>query len=537
VIPQLRSGESDRSIAEGVFLPNHQPVRAGPVEVMLASVARDPDRDLFRWPGGGRMSVGDFADRALRWAGVLLAEGVRPSDRVASFCTNSAEFMALQYGTYAAGAVEVPINSELRGPMLRAVLEDSEPALIVVEAEFRDVVAEQLSGDTRMLVLDDALTARLDATDPAESVINDPADLALILYTSGTTGPSKGVMLPHGYLPFVASNWIAAIGVRPGDVCYFVLPFFHIDAHVHGALSLLSDSVFGFAKRFSVTRFWSEAAEMGATWFGFVGSMGAALVARRSAEPPPHSFRFAAGAPITPEVFAYLENELGIPPYQLYGQTEADHVTFSTPELNNRGSAGWACMGFDVRIVDEFDEPVPVGETGRIVYRPKEPLMMTYGYWRKPEATAAACRNLWWHTGDLGRLDEDRCLWFEGRSSDSLRRRGENISAWELEATVRAAPGVRSAAAVAIRDEIGGEDDVKVFVSLDPEEEWDVLAFFAHCEQNLPRFAVPRFVQVIAEEQIVRGPGTGAIQKHLLPKDNTAETVDRYQILNQTSNR
>ncbi len=163
--------------------------------------------------------------------------------------------------------------------------------------------------------------------------------------------------------------------------------------------------------------------------------------------------------------------------------------------------------------------------------------MMTYGYWRKPEATAAACRNLWWHTGDLGRLDEDGFLWFEGRLSDSLRRRGENISAWELEATVRAAPGVRSAAAVAIYDEIGGEDEVKVFITLDAEQEWDVEVFFAHCEENLPRFAVPRFVEVIAEEQIVRGPGTGAIQKHLLPKENGPYTVDRQRILNRTSDR
>jgi crotonobetaine/carnitine-CoA ligase len=442
--------------------------------------------------------------------------------------------VAQQYGTYAAGAVEIPINSELRGPMLRAVLTDSEPAVILVEEPFRHIVAEQLAGRTRMLVLDDARAARVGATEPASPVISDPTELALILYTSGTTGPSKGVMLPHGYLPFVASNWIAATGVRADDVCYFVLPFFHIDAHVHGALSLLSDSVFGFAKRFSVTRFWTEAAEMGATWFGFVGAMGAALVARRTDVRPTHRFRFATGAPITPEVFGYLEDELGIPLYQLYGQTEADHVTFTTPERNRRGSAGWACMGFDIRIVDEFDEPVPLGDVGRIVYRPKEPLMMTFGYWRKPEATAEACRNLWWHTGDLGRLDDEGCLWFEGRLSDSLRRRGENISAWELESVLREAPGVRAAAAVAIPDEMGGEDEVKVFVVLDDGYAWDSSGFFAHCEENLPRFAVPRFVQLVTEAQLVRGPGTGAIQKHLLPKENTAETIDRHTL--QTAN-
>jgi crotonobetaine/carnitine-CoA ligase len=531
VIPQLRSGESDRSVAEGVFLPNHQPVRAGPVEVMLASVARDPGRDLFRWPGGGRMSVGEFADRALRWAGLLHAEGVRASDRVASFCTNSAEFMALQYGTYAAGAVEVPINSELRGPMLRAVLEDSEPALIVVEEQFRDVVAEQLSGDTRMLVLDDALTGRLDATDPAEPVINDAADLGTILYTSGTTGASKGVMLPLGYLPSVASNWIAAAGVVPGDVSYCANQFFHVDAHVIAAMCLLSDSVYGFAERFSATRFWDDAMGLGSTWFLMVGAMASAVVARHADEPRANGFRFGLCGPIPPEVFGYFEDQLGIPMYQIYGQTEAAGLTCSTEQGNRRGSIGWACMGLDVAIVDEFDEFVTTGQTGRIVYRPREPLLMTYGYWRRPDATAAACRNLWWHTGDWGHMDEDGFAWFEGRISDSLRRRGENISAWELESTINAAPGVRASAAVAVPDELGGEDEVKVFVIRDEHVEWDPAAFFVYCEDNLPRFAVPRFVQLVPDEQIVRSPGNGTIQKDRLPKQNTPETIDRQQVV------
>jgi len=520
-----------RSVADGVFLPNHRPVRAGPVEILIDAVQRDPDRDLFRWPGGGRITMSEFFDRVIRWAGVLREEGAGPQDRIASFCGNSAEFVALQYGTYAAGCVEVPINSELRGPMLQSVLDDCEPAIVVADAALADVVGPHLPAQTRLLVLDDELAARVGAATPAKPVIGPVTDLSLISYTSGTTGPSKGVMLPHGYLPFVASNWIAALEMKPSDVSYFSSPFFHIDAHVLNAVCLMADCVFGFTKRFTVSRFWDEAYEMGATWCLMVGSMGSALVARRRREPPQHRFRFAVSAPIMPETFAYFEDELGIALYQLYGQTEADHVTFTTRDRNNRGSAGWPCMGFDVRIVDEFDEPVPVGETGRILYRPTEPLMMTYGYWRKPEATAAACRNLWWHTGDLGRFDDEGCLWFEGRLSDSLRRRGENISAWELESTVRAAPGVRAAAAVAIRDEIGGEDEVKVFVVLEEDAEWDPEAFFAHCEENLPRFAVPRFVELIAEDQIVRGPGTGAIQKHLLPKENTAETIDRQRIL------
>jgi crotonobetaine/carnitine-CoA ligase len=522
--------EPGRSVADGVFLPNRQRVRAGPIELLLGAVERDPERDLFRWPGGGRMRVGEFFERVSRWAAVLRQEGISPGDRVASFCTNSAEFVALQYGTYGAGAIEVPVNAELRGPVLETILHDCEPAVLVADADLSEIVSQHLPEGTRLVTLDDALSARVGAADPATLVVPDPAELGLILYTSGTTGRSKGVMLPHGYMPNAASNWNAVMGLGPGDASYFPLPFFHIDSHVMGALALLSDSVFGFAKRFSVSRFWDESAEIGATWFVMVGATGSALAARRPSEPPKHSFRFGVGAPIMPDVFEFFEDELGIPMMQIYGQTEADHVAFTTFDRNRKGSAGWACMGFDIRIVDEHDEPVPLGEAGRILYRPQEPLMMTYGYWRNPEATAAACRNLWWHTGDLARLDEDGFLWFLGRASDSLRRRGENISAWELETTVNGAPGVRSSAAMAVRDEIGGEDEVKVFVILEPGASWDVEAFFSYCEANLPRFAVPRFVQLLTEAEVVRAPGSGAIQKRSLPTDNNAATIDRHQL-------
>jgi carnitine-CoA ligase len=215
---------------------------------------------------------------------------------------------------------------------------------------------------------------------------------------------------------------------------------------------------------------------------------------------------------------------------QLYGQTEADGVTYNTRGRNRRGSAGWACCGFDVRIADEHDVPLPVGEVGRVIYRPHEPHQMTIGYWNRPDATAACSRNLWWHTGDLGRVDEDGFLWFEGRASDSLRRRGENISAWELERALRGAPGVRSAAVIAVADDIGGEDEIKAFVSLAEGVEWDADRFFAYCAESLPRFAQPRFVELMAEEDFVRGPGTGAIQKHLLPRSPSEHTIDRLEV-------
>jgi crotonobetaine/carnitine-CoA ligase len=269
---------------------------------------------------------------------------------------------------------------------------------------------------------------------------------------------------------------------------------------------------------------------MGSTLFLGVGSMASALAARRPERDPSHSFRVALIAPITDDAFEYLEGDLGIVLLQLYGQTEADGVVFNTPDRRSRGGAGWACCGFDVRVVDDADEPLPVGSNGRILYRPREANMMTLGYWRAPAATAAASRNLWWHTGDLGHIDEDGFLWFDGRASDSLRRRGENISAWELERAIAAAPGLRSVAVVAVPDEIGGEDEIKAVISLEPGARWQPGEFFGYCAAHLPRFAQPRFIEIVRDEDFVRGPGTGAIQKHRLP-GGADGVIDRKDFL------
>jgi crotonobetaine/carnitine-CoA ligase len=214
----------------------------------------------------------------------------------------------------------------------------------------------------------------------------------------------------------------------------------------------------------------------------------------------------------------------------VYGQTEAECVVFCTPDRNRRGAAGWACSGFDIAVVDDEDRPLPPGRVGRFVYRPLLPHQLTLGYWRRPEATLAAARNLWWHTGDLARVDEDGFMFFAGRASDSLRRRGENVSAYELESAVAQAPGVQLAAAVAVPDEIGGEDEIKLFLVLDDDEEWDPQAFFAFCDDALPRYAAPRYVEPIDAEALVLSAGNGSIQKHLLPKEHGPRIVDRREL-------
>lgn len=520
-----------RSELKGVFLPNRPKVQGGMVDLLLDVAEREPDRPHFRWPDGRMMTVGELADRSRRWATVLAAEGVERGDRVALVGGNSEDYVATQFGTYMLGAVEVPVNAELRGSLLARGLSDPDPKVIIIDEDLYESVSPHVPEGVKVLVRDGDTDARVAAAEPiADPVHPAISDLAFILYTSGTTGPSKGVMLPHGYLLNTAATWTAAMGTKKGDGMYFPAPFFHVDAHVVNTMCLMTGATLGIAKRFSVSRFWEESYAVGATLFLAVGSMASALVARKPEQPPEHAFRLGIVAPIMPEVYDYFEDELGIPLLQLYGQTEADGVVFCTLDKRKRGSAGWACCGFDVRIVDEHDEPVPVGEVGRLLYRPHEAHMMTMGYWRRPDATAESTRNLWWHTGDLARVDEDGFLFFEGRASDSIRRRGENISAWELEAALRDIDGVQAAAAIPVRDEIGGEDEVKVFIVLEEGFEWDAERFFAACQEQLPRFAQPRFVELVTEDDLVRGPGTGAIQKHLLPRENTDKTIDRMEV-------
>jgi carnitine-CoA ligase len=513
-----------------IVQPGGSPVGARSViEELRAAEARRPHRVLLRWRGG-QATVAEFAAMARSVANGLRSLGVRPGDRVAVLATNSVRFVALWYGIYLAGAVEVPVNADLRGPMLDHVLRDSEPAFLLAESEFLERVRAVAPPGLPVVEVDDALLAAWRAAPATEYADPRPHDLATIMYTSGTTGPSKGVMLSHGYYPSLGSVWRTIQRFEEGEVLYFVLPLFHIDSHVVFAGSLAAGATFAIVPRFSASRFWADVAEFGATWFLAVGFMVDA-VAR---QPPPErgrtTLRRGVAAPIPADAYAYFEDGLGIPLYEVYGQTEADGVTWSTPERRRRGSAGWPCSGFEVAILDPDGERLPARTPGEIAYRPANAHMMLLGYWRRDAATVQSFRDLWFHSGDLGYLDEDGFLWFVGRMRDVLRRRGENISAFELEATVRAAPGVADCAAVAVSDTLGGEDEVKVFLALDGDTPFDAAGFFRYCQKNLARFAVPRYVEIVDGALFVRSAGTGSIQKHLLPAQNGPATIDRLAL-------
>lgn len=507
---------------EGRLPPGVVPAETSPLADLMDAERHRPDSVLLR-AHTGSWTVAEFAAAVRSAAADLADHGTGPDSRVAIMARNSAPMLVAQYGVWAVGACEVAVNYELRGPMLQHILTNSEPTLILADREFHPLIH---ATGVEVPVLDLA-QVRLDRVDAPAPAVPLPGALASVLYTSGTTGPSKGVMLPHGYFSNFAAVLNGILDLSPSDTCYFTMPFFHVDAHITVPLCLRTGSVFAFAPRFSASRFWSDTEQFEVTWFGAVGSMLSALLTQpRPAEPSVRRLRHIVAAPVPHDAYTYFEDELGIPVLQMYGQTEANGPLYSTLDRRRRGAVGSACAGFDVRAVGPDGREVPTGAVGELQIRPQHPHMIALGYWRRPHATADAFRDLWFHTGDLACIDEDGFVYYRGRLTDSLRRRGENISAFELESIARNAPGVRDCAAVAVQDPLGGEDDIKLILVLDDPCGWDAAVFLDFCAEALPRFAVPRYLEVVDESVLVRGPGTGAIYKHLLPTGVTAQTLD-----------
>ncbi|MFC9556831.1 AMP-binding protein [Rhodococcus sp. NPDC056960] len=499
--------------------------RVSPVDDLLRAVARDPGRPLLR-SHHEVLSVGELADRARCVAAELGRRGVSAGDRVALVSGNSIDRVVWMFGIWWLGAVEVSVNVELRGPMLSHVLTDSDPSLIACQDDLLEPVRDATAGDVlpmSELTVEPVHQAVLDELDAAQRGFG-PGELATILYTSGTTGPAKGVMLPRAYFSNLAEVWIDRLDLGADDIGYFPLPFFHVDGHVQLTACIQSGGSMAFRDRFSVSEYFTDVRRFGATWASGVGAMLSMLAQAELPEPGSHRLTRLLGAPVPQVAYETFEDRLGIPVLTIFGQTECDGIAMDSVGQRRRGAAGRIHDAIDVQVVDENDRPLPVGETGEILYRPRRPHLAALGYWRRPEATVEAWRNLWFHTGDSGHLDGDDFLYFDGRRTDSLRRRGENISVWELEHSLKTAGGVQDCVVIGVRDEHGGEDEIKVFIV--PDGESLVLEeFIEHCRKVLPRFAMPRYLTVTDGSEFVRSAGTGVVQKHLLSRDITSPDV------------
>ena len=472
----------------------------------------------------------------LTWAGALeLARstsaafaqlGVSHGDTVGIMLDNRRELLASWFGLGCLGALEVPVNPANVGERLVHILNQGRCRELVVQAEHLqqvDAVADRLPGLKRVLVVGEGRSERFESL-PFADLDADPArapdvpvrfsDPVAVMFTSGSTGPAKGAVLSHGQHYTNGFQPTSLFGIGGDDAIHVCLPLHHNMAQGYGVyVSLVSGAAVRIAPRFDASLFWDDVRAHGSTILSFVGAM-LVLLAKR----PPHDddsdnpLRIAFGVPIPAELHEAFERRFGLRLVHCYGSTEATIVAWGDPGAPKVGAAGRPLPDFDVRVMDGDDAPVPAGELGEICVRPHEPYSMFSGYFHDAERTVEAWRNLWFHTGDRGRLDEDGDLWFSDRIGDVIRRLGEFVSSYEVEQVLLAHPAIQIAAAFGVPSELI-EEEVMVAVvpqagaGLGPEEVHD------WCAERLPRHAVPRFVEML--EELPMTP-TGKIEKYRL---------------------
>jgi crotonobetaine/carnitine-CoA ligase len=492
-----------------------------------------------------------FEDRSLTYAetaaGVnslangLAERGVGAGDRVAIMSSNRSEFTLLWLALARLGAVEVPINTAYKGRFLAYAIANSEVELIVVEDQFSAVLAavlRQLDRVRTVIVLEpgesptftgvervpfaDLLSG--DVSAPRASVL--PSDTLAIAYTSGTTGASKGVMLTHGYFCHTGRNSVKYRDLRADDTLYNCMPLFHMNAQTLTTMPVLTaGGTVVLDRRFTASGFWERIRDVRATQFNFIGAMMSILWSQEPrSEDADNPARLAFGGPIPAAAFHGANERWGVTLLEGFGSTESGMVIWQPRTAPRQGAMGKPVPEFEVQLVDQHDHPVATGAPGEIVTRPRTPDSMMAGYYGMPERTVQAWRNLWFHTGDMARADEEGYLYFVDRKKDAIRRRGENISSAELESAILEHADVREAAVVAVPSELS-EDEVKVFLVVVHDASFDHAAFVQWCETQLPRYMIPRYVEVL---DALPKTATERIEKYKLrERAHTSTTWDR----------
>ncbi len=513
------------------------------------------EREFLSFEDGPSVSFSEFDDLTDRLGTAFCDLGVQPGDRVLGLLTNSREFMLSMIATHKVGAIFVPVNTELRGNFLEHQVHNSSPRIIVVdngllerfggvdtsptdiETVLRvndgsmspDSIPESLSGASHM-----SLEPLLETAPQTEMLATPvPEDVCTIMYTSGTTGPSKGVLMPQGHCYLFALGIVAAMELTQHDRYFCCMPLFHANGlFMQVYASLLAGASCHVTKRFSVTDWLNIVREEKITVTNALGVMPEFIFrSPASNHDQDHLLTRILAIPVAEEWGEAMEERFGVVLRQGFGMTEVNMVTYS--DLDDPVMAG--CAGpplsdfFEVIIADpETDRELPRHEIGEILVRPKVPFCFNVGYFKMPDKTVEAWRNLWFHTGDAGHMDTEGRLFFVDRIKDRIRRRGENISSFELEQTLNEHPSVIESAAVGLRVEgAGGEDEIKVVLAVDGPSP-DPSEFLDWCVPRMPRHTVPRYVEFVTE---LDKTASGKIRKQAIRDAGVTEsTWDRESV-------
>ncbi len=536
--------------------------REDPSTWVLAQILRDraeshPDREYLRYGDGGWVTYGEMNARANRIANGLIARGVSPGESVSVMLPNCEEFLEVWFGILKAGAVMSSINTAYKGDFLSWTINLVEARTLFIADAFLDrlafitaelpllqqviVVPTAASGDgPEPPVRWDTLPALMDGPDAEPDVPYSWTDDARIMFTSGTTGRSKGVIKQNaadyfsarGSLEYMSKNRGIGVDEMNGETWFSCLPLFHSNAQVLCAYpALIAGGRVAYVERFSGTRFWQQAIDMGATMFNGIGAMLYFLWN----QPPSdldraHSVHSVLAAPAPRDIYFEFEERFGVKLTEGYGLTETGVCTVMDPTQPVRlGSCGRANPGYEVTIVEPgTDRPLPPETPGEIVVDMKVPNIVMRAYYGMPEKTAEDFRNLKLHTGDLGRMDADGYVYFMDRVKDYIRRRGENVSSMEVERQVSEHPNVKEAAAIGVKAGEGAssEDEIMI-VCIAEGEKPDMVELTEFMAERMPYFMVPRYIRFV--DALPKTP-TERVQKNKLRDEGiTADTWDREE--------
>uniref|UniRef100_UPI0039083217 ATP-dependent acyl-CoA ligase n=1 Tax=Curvibacter cyanobacteriorum TaxID=3026422 RepID=UPI0039083217 len=469
------------------------------------------------------------------------AKGLRTGDRVALQCANRPEFVAVLVGCALSGLVLVPINTASRGSQLAYYLKNSRARVFISESALLNHIASAQMAEAASLENLEAIwsldggeaNSPLPQLTPFHDAPRAPVqqahpghatDAAIVIYTSGTSGPSKGVICSHAQLYWWGHHSILNIGVNAQDVLYTCLPLFHINALNTFYQALLAGGRMVIGAKFSVSRFFNDLIAAEATVTFLLGAMVPMLLSRNAdVSERAHRVRVALAPGALALHYEQFVERTGIQVLDGFGSTESNFVICTPLDQPRPGWMGKVAGGFQARVVDEFDNEVPHGTPGELILRNDEPFAFASGYFEMPEKTGEAWRNLWFHTGDRVLRDEDGYFRFLDRMKDSIRRRGENISSYEVEQVVSAHPAVAEVAAFAVPSELA-EDEVMCAVVLREGESVEPMSLIQWCEPRLPYFAIPRFLRFQKE---LPKTENGKVQKYKLRAEGrTADTWD-----------
>jgi acyl-CoA synthetase (AMP-forming)/AMP-acid ligase II len=441
------------------------------------------------------LSWAESRDVVARTATMLSREGVEPGAKVILAAGNSPLFVHLWFALRWLGAVQVPLHSQSTATGIQQVIEDCGATHAVGDhAGMERVTAAGALDASRVIGFEDSgalerLVADLDPRSPAQT---PHTALSSILYTSGTTGRPKGVLLSDQCVIAAGRRLSEALGVTEDDRVLLALPLFHTNPQVYGIMvALATGCAIALIDRFDGATFMEDAVRLEATGFTYIGTLLSRLVTRGTPIDG-HKVRFCWGGGTSAPVWKEVEERFGIAVHEMYGMTETGGwVTANRADAPRRGSCGTVRPDMTMVIADDDDNPLPPGEVGQILVRNEIPSVLLDGYHNRPELTLAKFRNLWWHTGDAGRVDEDGYLYFLGRQDDVIRRGGENVSPADVEQVLIQHPLVDEVAVVGIPDPDLGQEIKAVVVPLPGFEPASLLPL---CEELLPRLAWPRYV-------------------------------------------